>query len=326
MVAICVIMIMCFTSACKSVENEKTIVEEPKKVLVIFSDKNNESQEIRAVLENAEKAFGVKWEVEVLENIDKEIEKPDFVEKNDLIVFIGSECREYLSKLSTNNTEKHFAFIGGIVPNDNVKSILFKEQEGAFLLGIIAGERVQDGTITFIGGKTLEFLKIQEEGFWKGVNFTQNEKDSIKKESCYLSGFNDISGAYNALKNIDLSKNSAIFSRCGEASLGIYTFIHENNEKNEIMLLGDSIDENQFKSKFKEIECLDYSRSFSVALEVLLEELKDGEVSIQGIFEVGIFQDAISINEDSLPESIKVKVQSVIEKIKSGEIVVDNLK
>ena len=62
-----------------------------------------------------------------------------------------------------------FAIIDAVVDAPNVMSITFKEEEGSFLMGVIAGKMTKSNQIGFIGGKDIDTIQKFESGFVAGV-------------------------------------------------------------------------------------------------------------------------------------------------------------
>ena len=54
--------------------------------------------------------------------------------------------------LPPKNTDATYAIIDSVVEGDNVASINFKEEEGSFLVGVVAGLMSESDKIGFIGG------------------------------------------------------------------------------------------------------------------------------------------------------------------------------
>jgi basic membrane protein A len=65
--------------------------------------------------------------------------------------------------------ECRFAIIDSVVDLPNVQSLSFQDEEGAFLMGIIAGKTTRTNKIGFIGGQDIPLIKRFEAGFAAGV-------------------------------------------------------------------------------------------------------------------------------------------------------------
>ncbi len=89
-----------------------------------------------------------------------------------LIVAAGFTFTEAITKVAQNFPTKQFLIIDTAVPKPNVVSAVFKEEEGSFLVGVIAGLQSQaerKEKVGFIGGMEFDVIHRFEAGFEKGV-------------------------------------------------------------------------------------------------------------------------------------------------------------
>jgi basic membrane protein A len=70
----------------------------------------------------------------------------------------------------------HFAIIDGVIfeddgktPKSNVASLVFKEHEGSYLVGLIAGMTTKTNTIGFLGGMDIGLIHRFEGGYEQGA-------------------------------------------------------------------------------------------------------------------------------------------------------------
>lgn len=124
---------------------------------------------------------GFKKAVKDLKNIDyKPIEskkKDEFqpnlqalVDSNCDIVFgVGYQMGDAMTAVSTKYPNKKFAIVDSVVNAKNVVSLTFKEQDGSFLAGVIAGKVTKTNKIGFIGGKDFELINRFAAGYMAGA-------------------------------------------------------------------------------------------------------------------------------------------------------------
>jgi basic membrane protein A len=73
----------------------------------------------------------------------------------DLIVAVGFAFSPGIDKIAADYPDTDFAVIDGFAAEaPNVANLVFKEQEGSFLVGAAAGLKTQSGTIGFLGGQS----------------------------------------------------------------------------------------------------------------------------------------------------------------------------
>lgn len=124
---------------------------------------------------------GIKKAMEELKNVDyKPIEskKKDeyqpnlqaLVDNGSQIVFgVGFQMGDAMTAIAKKYPDKKFAIIDSVVTEKNVESLNFKEQEGSFLTGVIAGKMTKSNKIGFIGGKDFELINRFAAGYIAGA-------------------------------------------------------------------------------------------------------------------------------------------------------------
>ena len=89
-----------------------------------------------------------------------------FAEKNfDLIIGIGFAQGPILQKVASDYPNIKFAIVDGVIleadgktPMKNVASLVFREHEGSYLVGMIAASKSKSGVIGFIGGMDIPLI------------------------------------------------------------------------------------------------------------------------------------------------------------------------
>src|SRR5258708_6808184 len=87
----------------------------------------------------------------------------------DLIIGIGFAQAEAVKKTALQFPKKQFAIVDGQVEAPNVRSLLFEEHEGAYLVGAIAAMTSKSGKIGFVGGMDIPLIRRFELGYEAGA-------------------------------------------------------------------------------------------------------------------------------------------------------------
>jgi basic membrane protein A len=90
----------------------------------------------------------------------------------DLVVGVGFLLHDAVAEVAPQFPDTHFALVDTCVDAPNVACILFKEQEGSFLVGAIAGLMTKSNKVGFVGGVESDLLKKFESGYKAGVETT----------------------------------------------------------------------------------------------------------------------------------------------------------
>src|SRR5438046_6289422 len=87
----------------------------------------------------------------------------------DLIIGVGFAQAPIMESVAKDYPNIHFAIIDGVSELPNVASLVFKEQEGSYLVGILAAKASQTGTIGFLGGMDIPLIHRFETGYEEGA-------------------------------------------------------------------------------------------------------------------------------------------------------------
>lgn len=91
---------------------------------------------------------------------------------NSPIVMAGFNWAASLEKIAPEYPDIKFAIIDMVVEKPNVKSIVFKEQEGSYLVGVLAGLASKSKTVSFIGGMDVPLIHKFACGYVGGAKST----------------------------------------------------------------------------------------------------------------------------------------------------------
>jgi len=141
----------------------------------------------------------------------------------DLIIGIGVGQKEAIKKVAAQFPKKHFAIVDAEVNAPNVRSLLFQEHEGAYLVGAIAAMSSKTGKIGFVGGMDIPLIRRFEMGYEAGAK-------KINPQIVVLANFVGVtSEAWNNPpkgKELAVSQYDAgadiIFAAAGASGLGVF--------------------------------------------------------------------------------------------------------
>src|SRR5688572_29244727 len=89
----------------------------------------------------------------------------------DLIVGVGFAHAPIMNEVARDYPNLKFAIIDGVIDLPNVASLIFKEHEGSFLVGIIAARASKTGKIGFVGGMDIGLIHKFEKGYEEGARY-----------------------------------------------------------------------------------------------------------------------------------------------------------
>ena len=85
------------------------------------------------------------------------------------VVVLGFANASTLEKVAPDYPDTNFAIVDMVVMAPNVKSIVFSEQEGSYLVGMIAAMTSKTDTVGFIGGMDVPLIRKFACGYVQGV-------------------------------------------------------------------------------------------------------------------------------------------------------------
>jgi basic membrane protein A len=97
--------------------------------------------------------------------------------KLDLIISIGFSQTQAVQKVAAEFPGVHFVLVDGNAQGKNVNSVLFKEQEGSYLVGVAASMASKSKKIGFIGGMDIPLIRAFECGYAQGAKAVNPKVD-----------------------------------------------------------------------------------------------------------------------------------------------------
>ena len=268
-------------------------------------------------LQQAEKDFGIEVKVieskqasEYLQNMESLLD-----EDVDMVIGVGYTMKEDIQKQAENYPDKQFVLIDetyDTIP-ENVTPILFRENEAAYLTGLVAGKMTKANNVGFIGGIQTPVVSKFEYGYKAGVK-EANEKATVNVQ--YAGTFSDAAKGKSIANQMYGNGSDIILAAAGGTGLGSIESAKEQN-KYAIGVDRDQSDlapNNVLTSALKKV---------NVGVYDTVKEFVEGKL-ISGQEKVyGLKEDGVGIPESTknlVPQDIIDYVNSMIEKVKSGEI------
>lgn len=257
-----------------------------------------------------------------------------FAERSfDLIIGIGFAQGPILQKVAVDYPNLKFAIIDGVIfeadgktPKQNVASLVFREHEGSFLVGLIAAAKSRTGTLGFIGGMDIPLIHKFETGFEEGARyFNPNIKILDNYVGVTDSAWNNPGkGKELALNQIEKGAD-VIFTAAGNSGLGAFDAVEQygKNAQGEANMFVIGVDSNQngvkpgfvLTSMVKRVD----NAVYDVVSEVTRGEFNGG-FHVFGLDKDGVAYAMDDFNRALVPQEIIQRVEEAKMKIATGEI------
>ncbi len=159
---------------------------------------------------------------------------------NNPIVMAGFSWGETLEKVADEYPDTNFAIIDMVVDKPNVRSVVYKEQEGSFLVGVMAAKASQTGTVSFIGGMDIPLIRKFACGYKGGVMATKADAKVLEAMTGTTpEAWNDpVKGSEITKSQIDQGSD-VIYAAAGGTGIGVLQAAADAGK------LGIGVDSNQ---------------------------------------------------------------------------------
>ena len=183
-----------------------------------------------AGLEAARKELGDRLEIKVLEPAGSGDNREQLLrllaqEKSDLVFGVGFMFTDAIRKVAKDFPQTKFVLVDGYIPDlkpeSNIVCLLYRDQEGAFLVGAMAAMKSSSGKIGFIGGMQIPLIEKFEAGYTAGARYA---KPDIVVRADYVGttslAFKDpVKGKELALRQLSAGVD-VLFAAAGSSGLG----------------------------------------------------------------------------------------------------------
>jgi len=141
----------------------------------------------------------------------------------DPIIGVGFAEADAVGKVAKEFPKTEFAIIDMVVDAPNVESIVFKEQEGSFLVGIMAAMKSQTGTVGFVGGMDIPLIRRFECGYAEGAKYANPKiKVLMNMTGTTPTAWNDpVKGGELAKSQIEQGAD-VVYAAAGGTGTGVY--------------------------------------------------------------------------------------------------------
>lgn len=249
-----------------------------------------------------------------IENLHRSFATKDF----DLIIGIGFAQADAVKKIAQQFKNKNFVIIDGEVNQPNVKSFIFEEHEGSYLVGAIAALKTTTAQIGFVGGMDIPLIRRFEMGFKAGA---EKVNPKIKMTSQYIGITGEAWNNPAKAKELALAQYNSgvdiIFVAAGASNSGVFDAAEEKKK----FAIGVDSNQNHLKPGYILTSML---KRVDVAVFEAIKEAKLGKfkggLTRYGLKEKGIDYSLDQHNEKILTADIQRKTNVLRDEIIAGKI------
>jgi basic membrane protein A len=212
----------------------------------------------------------------------------------------------------------HFVLIDSVADAPNVASLVFKEHEGSFLVGMIAAYTSKTGAIGFVGGMDIPLIHKFQTGYEEGARYVNPNIRVLRNYVGITDAAWNNPGKGRELANAQYEQGAdVVFQAAGNSGLGVF----DAAEAYDKFAIGVDANQNWVKpghvltSMLKRIDNAVYS-----IVKDEVEEKFNGGVHVYGLENDGIGYAIDEYNRHLIPAPVIEKVEQARRDIISGKI------
>ncbi len=235
-----------------------------------------------------------------------------------LITGVGFAQGPILTEVAKDFPQLHFVLIDAVADLPNVASLLFKEHEGSFLVGMIAAYTSKTGTIGFVGGMDIPLIHKFATGYGEGARYVNPNIRVLRNYVGITDAAWNNPGKGRELANSQYEQGAdVIFQAAGNSGLGVFDAAEAYNK------LAIGVDANQNWVKPGYILTSMLKRIDNAVYSIVQDEVEGkfkGGVHVYGLDNDGIGYALDEYNRHLIPQEVIDKVEQAKGEIIAGKI------
>ena len=234
------------------------------------------------------------------------------------VIVAGFSYESTMTTVAPEFPDTDFVIIDAVVDQPNVRSVIFSEQEGSYLVGLLAGMASKTGKVGFVGGMDIPLIRKFACGYVQGVKAANPDAEVFQNMTGTTgAAWNDpVKGGELAKSQIDRGAD-VIYHAAGGTGIGVLQAAADAGK------LGIGVDSNQnylhpgqvLTSMLKRVDNAVYDAMADVKAGTFTPGL-----NVMGLKEDGVGYAVDENNETLITPEMKAAAEDAKARIISGEI------
>ena len=232
------------------------------------------------------------------------------------IVMTGFAFGDVLTKVAADYPDTRFVIIDAVVEQPNVQSVVFAEEQGSFLAGLLAAMASKTGTVGFIGGMDIPLIHKFECGYAQGARAANPDvKVLVNYTGTTSAAWNDPTKGGELTRAQKSQGADVVYAAAGGTGIGVLQTAAEEG------MLSIGVDSNQnFLHPGKVLTSMEKAVDTSV-----YEAFKAGADVEPGVKLMDVASGGVRVamddnNSPLINQEMMAALEATIEAIVSGEI------
>jgi len=248
----------------------------------------------------------------------------------DLICCIGFAQASALKKTSKSFPNQDFMIVDSVIDADNVASYVFKEQEGSFQVGYLAGLLTTmdysegagstngDKVVGFVGGKKVPLIEKFQAGYMAGVKHADSD---IEVLSTYANSWSDpAKGKEIALSMYDKGAD-IVYHAAGGTGIGVFKAAQQRGR----YAIGVDSDQSKSAPKYSDVILASMVKRTDSAVYRSVKNVDDGDYKGGSTVALGLEKNGVEavIGQDfdgKIPDAVTKKLETSRQAIVDGKL------
>ncbi len=243
----------------------------------------------------------------------------------DLVIGVGFMLENAVEATAKDNPKSSFLLIDSPILDSkgqpyalpNVRTVVFREEEGSFLVGALAAQ-VAKGKLGFVGGMEIPLIKKFEAGFKAGARAVKPDAQVLV---AYTGSFDNVAAGKQVGQDLVAKGVDVVFQAAGSDGLGVIQAVKEAREAGkDVYVIGVDSDQSPvapqavLTSMVKRVDLGVYQ----AARDLAGGNFTAGDV-VMGLKEGGVTYAPVRLPVPGKDEALK-KVEELRAKVVSGEL------
>jgi basic membrane protein A len=328
---LCLVPLVSSSSSCAGAKNE---ADDPSRVRVgiVFDIGGKDDRSFNAAafdgVKRAERELGIVLrDVEPGNPTSIEPALRAFAERGyDLVIGVGFAQAPIMEIVARDYPNVNFAIVDGVSQLPNVASLVFKEHQGSYLVGMIAARTTKTGKLGFVGGMDIPLIHRFATGYEEGAKAVNPNVEVYRNFVGVTDSAWNNPGKGKELALSQIGKGAdVIFTAAGNSGLGAFDAVEQAGKgadgRATRYVIGVDSNQNMVKPGFVLTSMV---KRVDNAVYDIVNDVKNkrfqGGIHVFGLDKDGVAFSLDSFNQSLIDPAVLQEVEAARQKIIRGEI------
>lgn len=227
-------------------------------------------------------------------------------EGHDIIMAVGYTSQEALEKLAQEYTEQQFVIVDSASDIENIDGLMFKEDEGSYLAGVVAAKTSKTGVLGFVGGFEDPIILKFLDGFERGAKSVNPEINVLVE---YANSYSDDKLGASIASNMISNQADVLYAAAGYTGVGLL----QEAQRKGVYAIGVDIDQYYYAEK---AVITSMTKNIDVAVYDYVKNYLENKPTSQQNLEFGIAEDGVDLAPIRIIENA-IQLEQDVEKGKA---------